>query len=265
MATIRFLGTALDTLSYWIDGMAGWADVPSRALTTVAVPGRLGAVVTRAQEGARDLEVRGILSPVSAVHADRQRAEDQLRALAASGLVTVVVEDPWSGIERATDGICVGVTVAPVARARPIRAYGLEVTVRLVCPDATWRDVAWQIVGVGAAPTPMPMGSAPVAPLVRILGSATNPLLRLRRPGGPTISQSTFTITLGASDWLEIDCATYRIEQVVSGTRSAAYAVYSGDPLPVLLPPHGLWSVESWPTLEVTSGTALVTYERRWR
>lgn len=263
MSMILLQSTSTDQVSWWIDGLAGWADLPGRTLAQTPVPGRVGPIVTRLQETGRELTIAGTLSPLSGLHTDRQAAEDALRQLLAQGLVTVTVRDAASGIDRAIDGVCTSLTVRPVAHARPLRAYGLAIDARLVCPDSCWRETNLQLVAFGAAPTAMPLGTAPVAPLVRLCGPATNPILRYRLGGGPVLRNCTFTVTLGSADWLEVDCSSYRIEQVASGTRSSAYAVYSGDDLPVLEPGHGLGT--RGPTLEVTSGTALAIYERRWR
>jgi len=141
----------------------------------------------------------------------------------------------------------------------------------IVCHDPLRYDQDVTGVGFSSSAAALPLGTAPSAGLVTIYGAATNPTLTYRDQVGdallPVSGDSVtmgFTATLGADDALEVDLAAKKVTRIDAGVRSDALSTLTSGWFFALDPADGNAAASSWPTLEVSSGTALATYRRAW-
>lgn len=117
--------------------------------------------------------------------------------------------------------------------------------------------------------TAMPLGTAPVGPVIRITGTLTNPTVTLKDSTGATVTTLGLTITqVGASDYVEIDCARQTIIRVVSAVESNAIATLTSGYFFELDPANADTVTPTWPSLSVAygsgSGTAVSTFRRAY-
>lgn len=61
------------------------------------------------------------------------------------------------------------------------------------------------VSGISSSPVDIPGGTAPFTGRFRISGAATNPVITLRDHTGAAVKTTSFTITLGAGAWLDVD------------------------------------------------------------
>lgn len=272
MADLYINGIAMSSLNWWLEAspdvgamvVGRWQRTPLHRRRGVAVTG-VGAF------SERRLTLRGAMITSANTVQARVTAEDTLRDLLGTGLLMVQVDDdatPKRVIDAYLDGDPVFERVA-----HPMLGVKSNVTVPLLCPDGDWRAVAGSAVAMPTANTryAIPLGTAPSAPVVRVMGSATGPQVIIRSTSGSVVVQVTFsTLTLGANDWLDIDCQRGTIEKVVSGTRSSAIGTLNAADAPHfpfnLDPAWGDYTNSQWPTAEVsTTGGAEILYTKRYR
>lgn len=252
----------LRRLGYIVERVEGWADVPGLQPLSHVVPGRAGEVVLAGYAGdvpPRTITVSGTLlaSSLTALVSARR----QLAALVAGGLLEVrTLEAP--------DVMHVGlgslITVPFERQFRSVGQKGERITLTFLCTDPRAYTRAPTIVALATTRVACPLGTAPVAPVLRIYGSATNPTVTYRTAGGVSRQAMGFTITLAAADYLEIDCGAKTVTKSVSGTVSNAIDTLSSGDFPVLDPGDGDFLTGSWPTLELSAGAGEAAYRRAW-
>jgi hypothetical protein len=139
-------------------------------------------------------------------------------------------------------------------------------TADLEALSPAWADREPIIVsGAAAARVPCPVGNLPVAPVVQILGaSGANPVLTLRAANGDSRGSMTFTVTLAATEYLEIDMDAKTATKVASGTPTNGLSLLTAGDFLALTPEDGDEIAGTYPTLEVSSGTLQISYHRRW-
>ena len=262
-ATLFADGRSLGDHGFAVDDVAGWFSPAPRQVMRTRIPGRAGAAVTRIEEGEKELRVSGHV--VGSSLADRNTLLDEVASILARGAALRLERTDVSGRTVATgwlEGQPEVVEGDPRMASRHAR-----LAFRLVTSSAYIEDAAPLPYSFGATRTAMPLGTAAVAPLLRIVGSATNPIVRLRNLAGDVLAAVTFTITLTINDWLDIDCSSYRIDKYLTGAKSDGYSTYAGnaDNLPILDPADGDYLNGAWPTLEVTAGLGVAIYARSWR
>jgi len=245
-----------------IEDIAGWFSTARRSLVRQPIQGRAGSLVTRIEDGDKVVRVQGTVFGDTVI--DRNTQVDQLLGTLLGQPVVLELDDV-TGRTTGTGRIEGSVDVTPYKGRSGRRAVAVAFTVTM--DGAYITDSAPLPYGFGPTATPMPLGTAPVAPVIQIMGAVTNPVLTYRSAAGAALAAITFTIALAGTDYLEIDCGTWRVEKIVSGTRSDAYSVYAGqaDNLPLLDPADGLQVYGSYPTLEVSGGSGLALYPRMWR
>jgi phage-related protein len=119
-------------------------------------------------------------------------------------------------------------------------------------------------VDVNSIRTGIPLGTAVSAPLIRVLGAATNPVITYRDKSGAVRQSMTLTITLAATDYLEIDCELFTITKYVSGVASNGITLLTAGDFIALDPQDGDYANGVWPTLEISAGSAEVLYRKAW-
>ena len=127
----------------------------------------------------------------------------------------------------------------------------------LTAIDPYWQDASVVMNSFNTVAVAMVLGTAPSTPLLRISGAATDPVVTYRDAAGNAKQTLGLTITLAATDYLDIDCDTMTIQKSVSGTVTDALSTLASGDFLVLDPADA-------PTLEVDSGTGKAFYRRGW-
>lgn len=107
-----------------------------------------------------------------------------------------------------------------------------------------------------------PIGTAPVWPMIHIMGAGSNPVLTLKNAAGDTVGSMTLTITLAAGDYLVIDCGAGTITKYVNGVASDGLALLTAGDFPVISPEHGDVVTGALPTLSISAGSFVAFYRR---
>ena len=157
-----------------------------------------------------------------------------------------------------------GFTTAPHPYEKPATLLPCTLAFDLVRPFAYGAEE--QVMGIVNADTDIPLGSEPTFDLVlRIVGPATDPIVRYKNSAGETVAEIGLTVTLGASEWVELDMAAGTIIDDSDVNRAAIRDTDAAWPL-VLDPADGeSWrSSPLWPTLRCTSGTMRATYRKAY-
>ena len=251
----------LASLGVAVSDVADWFSAGPRTLARSRIPGRLGSLISRVDYGEKLVTVTGTVIADS-LSARATLVDRLLQQLAGAPIALTRVDA--SGRTTGLGYVDGKIEVTPVKPGMSSRAAGIRFGV--VLPGGIITESAPLPYGFGTTRSAMPLGTAPIAPLIRLMGTATNPILTYRNLAGDVIGAVTFTVTLGVNDWLEIDCSSSRIEKVVGGTRSDAYSAYAGQAtnLPTLDPADGDYANAGWPTLEVSAGTGIALYAKRY-
>lgn len=206
----------------------------------------------------RGLTLEGLI-----VGTTTQNREDNEASLsqALEGRLVRIEFDTGTTWKRVAWGYKTAFDSAPVQKS--FLSIASRVSIAFVCPDGAWSDEEPLPFGFDDTPTALGLVWAPTAPVWRIMGPAVNPVLNLFGVNGQAIASSTFNVTLGANDYLEMDARTGRLELSSAGTWSDAIAILAGDSPPLLDPldadpVNGLAHLAA-----VTDGTGLAHYPLR--
>ncbi len=245
-------GFDLRTLGFESDAPAGWRDVPPSRLQAIAIPGRAGvsAIADRPQVEARALSLSGIQSASNAATLLTQF--DQLKRRLSRREVQVVFPDRSDRFFRAR---LESISASAIRPAFTQRAHHLRIL--LVCEDPRAHQTTESALAFGAA-TAMPLGDAPVRPVLAI-ASPSNPVIIYRDAAG--LERGRMELTISSASAVTIDCDRLRIVDNAGDPRPEALT--GGDFLE-LDPADANAAGTSWPTLEVTGGAGTATYRRAW-
>jgi phage-related protein len=227
---------------------------------TISVLGQIGQVVGAVGTGQpRTLRLTGILRASSI--ANRRTLLDQLNGDLGKGLVEIRIADE---LDRFVLARFVGASFGSFSKIEysGVNSY-VTVELEFICDDPTWQDRFSQSVSFGSTRTGMPLGRMPSWPLIYVEG-ATNPTIHYRSSTGDILYSMTFTKTLAADEVLRIDMALQTIDEIDSGVRTNDIASLTSGDFFACDPYDGDPDASSWPTLEITSGTAVAYYRRRW-
>jgi|GEM_PF-3612460 len=221
-------------------------------------PGMAGNLLLSAlpQMGSRPITVRGVLRASSA--AALLAAHDELQERLQAGDIEVRVVD-------AMDRFL-------VCRYRdrsitPIDPQFLNTTHRcdfvLEAVDPLWydRDPVPLAAPTGGLIRCL-LGTAPIWPVIHLMGAATNPVITLKNAAGDTVGTMTLTVTLAAGDYLVIDCGAGTITKYVSGAATDGLSQLTAGDFPVISPENGDAVAGALPTLSVSAGSLAVFYRR---
>lgn len=242
-----------------MEGLDGWRDAAVGSRPSDDAPGLAGRVLldSRAQIPARQVTVPGFIraSSLSALLVNHHL----IKALCAGARVELRFADDLTKVLA-----CELVEARfPGVGPRLINNQA-RCRLRFEALDPYWYDRQPLLIAAPAATRARcPLGTAPTAPVLQVLGSATNPVITLRNQAGDSIGTLTWTGTLAATDSLEIDCAARTARKIASGTPSDAVAGLSGSFL-ILAPDDAGYALSSWATLEVSAGTLVASYCRGW-
>jgi hypothetical protein len=158
---------------------------------------------------------------------------------------------------------------------QPIVAYepqmlstDASLSLSLRCADPMVYDRYATVVGFGATPVPVPMGTGWSSGVLRVNG-CSSPAIRVRRGNGLIVQELNLghsvsaPLVLGANDMIEVDSPGRTVNKTVAGvTTNGLEHIYSGDYPLVISPLDG--DAENPPTIEITSGTAELIYRKTY-
>lgn len=266
MADVFINGKALASLSTYIDQTE---DVRARAsykFPVASIFGRAGGLATAPTVPGRTLTLGGRILTSANTAAARLTAEHALKDWLGNGGLLLVEVDEGNPPVLAIDAYLEELKIVPIGH--PLQAVGSEVTLTLNAPDPLWRAAdGGTPVGLAANATryACPLGTAPSAPIVRLMGAATNPTFVIRDSGGAAQVTIAVTLTLGANDFLELNCETGIVQKSVAGTVTRCESVLTSGTFPFALDPEwGDYSTANWPTAEVDLGKGELLYTKRY-
>jgi hypothetical protein len=250
----------LTRLGFHLEAGEGARSLPGQQWVAAGAPGRAGRILLDGRPGIqpRLLTLRGT------VVADTQAAlEANVDALKTRFLANVLELRLPAQPARVLVARTLGFTESP--RAPQFSGLSIVLTITLEALDPHWVDRDPVVLyGATAERVRCLLGNQPVAPVLRILGAAVNPVLTYRNAAGDAKATLTITLTLAAGDYLEIDCDAKTITKSVSGTPSNGLSTLTAGDFLTLTPEDGDPIGSAWPTLEVSAGTLQVTYLRRY-
>jgi hypothetical protein len=265
-------GQNTEALGFYVFG-ATLHSPASRAITSLPVIDRAGAlIVPRIATAPHLLQLAGALLTSANTAAARVTAEHVLRDRLLSGMAT------WTYVDDVTPPrYLTGVASEPSVTPRggsgvhPYSAVASDIAVTVSCQEAFWQATEPTIRAIPAAATryDLPLGSAPSAFVLRIMGAATNPVVTYRTAGGTVVWTLTFTVTLVATnDYLELDGTTGRIWKYASGVKTDGIALLTGGQqdwgVRGLDPQDGDSTTSAWPTIELSAGTGELSWRKAW-
>lgn len=241
----------------------GLLDAPDRSWLEQPIRGKAGTMLTTpVREEGRLITLTGALTTSAKTVAARLAAEDRFKDALRAGLLRLVQTDA-SGSARLIEGFAKQVRLKPIGH--PVSPTDDRVTIVMKCPDAYWRDAEPQLKAIAATATryTLPLGTAPSTPIIRIMNGAT-PTLTYRDAGG--VAQATMVFaTVGANDYLDIDMRLQRITKYSSGVASNGRSQLTSGDFPWAFDPQdGDYATSSWPTLEISAGSAEALWWRQW-
>lgn len=229
---------------------------------SVEVPGFAGAYpIGPARVPSRTITIGLFITGLASTLAVRSMLQN-LEALCGHGLI------PLRTVDRSDLTIYARVReLRPAAFQPQVVSTGAAIELLADAPSPYWRDTLAKSYGFGTTLTVIPTGTAPMPFLLRILGdplSATavvDPKFWYYDAAGILIRSSTFTISLGADDYLEIDSSpgAMAIMKSVGGTLTQDDTLLTAGLFPQPLDPtaHGNYYLGQFPKVKLTatSGT----------
>lgn len=238
-------------------GLQRLRGTPEASYPSTTVPGRMGAVrLSRDPEyGPRQLTIPGTVegATMAEMHTNLRSLERRL----------------WPGPERVIR-LVDDETVEFHAHTRLIDGQGVppdlvqpvtQVAISLLALDPRLLAASDTVITFTSTLTETPLGSGPSFPVIRIDGAATDPVLTYADHTGTTVKTLGLTISLGASDWVEIDMMERTI--VDDGGTPRPDALTSGGFF-ALDPAHGTADGASDPQLSVDDGSGTATYRKAY-
>jgi hypothetical protein len=248
--------------------LSGWADSAPARDATVQIPGAAGVLPAGAKTLVDPRQVLIAGNMTAATQALLQTNLQQLRGLASAGLVELIFGDDPTKFAMARSQ---GVQVSPEQGAPPFIIPQRHVEMRFICYDPYLYDLSDRVVAQQQAGTfvAVPLGTAPVRPLIRVHAPGASLTLTLASWAGITLTTMVFAFSpsLGANDYVDINCDTFQITKSVSGVVADAYASFTSGTFLTLDPEQGgiLASLTQGPLLKASAGVMEVFYVRAWR
>ena len=241
-----------------VERVEGWYATPGAAVEHVAVHGRAGGfkVASGSPQG-RLLNVSASVRGTTV--ALRNTYLDQVKDFLSSGILTI---SRFDDVARVVVGTLEGRIEVPT----PGKNLVAKLSFAVRCESAWLSNVQLTLRALVAAATryTVPLGTAPSAPIIRLRG--TNPVLTYRDAGATIRKSMTFTLTMAAGDYLEIDMGLVKIRKSVSGTITNGRSTLTSGDFPWALDPRdGNQLAGVSPTVETSVGTGLVIYQKEWQ
>lgn len=249
-------GTDLADYGFALQDTEGVFDSLTRNLQEIWIPhrGMLYTSPARVEERVGVL-IGGMTTGAKTVSA-LETAMDKIKSALTSGFVRVV-KDNGATTPRLIDGYVAHVSLKPVDH--PAATADVRARIVVKCPTPYWRVEQPKIRALQVAGTryTIPLGTASSTPIIRLIGSSTNPTVTYTDASGTAIKTLTPTVTLvGGTHWLDIDMRTALMTLYASGVASNVTS-FTGDFPWAFDTQDGDWATEQWPGLSVSAGTGL--------
>ena len=231
-----------------------------RTPTAGVVGGVPVATNDRPVVGVRSWAVSGIV-----YGSDAADVQERLDAIKTRARLSTEVELSFSDLtDRSWFGRFEQLIARPWASERPRDRIPVTIRFALVRPFAYSAEQT--ITGIGTSDTAIPLGAEKTRDLVlRIVGSATDPVVTLEDAAGDEIGALTLEATIASGDWLEADMAK---GSIVDQDGANMGEVRSTDSLwPLILDPADcdpFASPADWLTLSCSSGTMRAKYRKAY-
>lgn len=265
MPDVTINGKPLASLSAYVYDTPDLRRAPPQQFAQIPLYRRTGVAVGPSSIAARSIKLAGRIVTTANTVAARAAAEHTLKDHCGNGGLLTVTVDEGTSPDMMIDALLEGLDISP--RGHPLQAVVSDFTLALLAPDAVWRDAAGHIVvSVAATATRynLPLGTAPVAPKLTILGAATTPTVTIRDAGGAAQVTLVFG-TLTSSETLEVDCEAGTIVKYSSGAATNGMSLLTSGTFPFRLDPAwGDYASSRWPTIETSAGQAEVLYAKRY-
>lgn len=243
----------LDDFGFVVDPMRGIFDGAKVSYATEQRPGRLETVLTSltATGQPRDLVIEGhvIADTLAALTTNIRNLTGWCRRAVA--VKTAHDSATFLNVKQ----VDVQITHPPMQGVA--LTCGVSITFRAF--DPLWYATSASAVTFSSN-TAMPLGTAPSRPVLRLTGTHTNPTITYKNSGGTTITTLVLTITIaGATDYVEIDCASLTIVKSVSSVITDAIDTLTSGDFIVLDPADADTVTPTWGSLSVSLGSGSVT------
>jgi hypothetical protein len=143
----------------------------------------------------------------------------------------------------------------------------LILRVNMVAYDSAVYDNEPTVLAVTTTPRAIPLGTAPSGGTLYLMGSMSGTVtVTYASHTGETAGTLALTGTLAADEYLEVDFSERTITKVSNaGVRDeTAYSFKSAGNWFPFDPAHGVRSTAAWPSIAVSSGTAVLIYRKAW-
>lgn len=248
----------LTGVGFFVSSIQGLRDGASMRYAVAAAPGMAGNLLLspQPQMGSRIITVNGYVRAASAAGLVAIYDELQERLQAGDIEVRTIDQPDRVLVCRYRDR-----TLTPLPPQFVSRIHQCAFT--LEAPDPLWYDRdPIQVSAAATLKVRCPIGTAPVWPVLQIMGAASNPVITLRNAAGDVVTTMTLTVTLNSTDYLVIDCGAGTITKYASGVATDGLPLLTAGDFPVLSPEDADFVTAAYPTLEVSAGTLLGAYHR---
>lgn len=229
---------------------------PSLTRPTAQIPGQLASVplATRPTGALREFRVGGTV--VGATLAAALANARNLIGWCARAVAVKTAHDASTFLQVALGNVTAE-PLLPLAGS----LFGVAVTLTFqATTDPLWRATSLTTNNLTTALTEQALGTAPVAPVIRLTGALTDPTITYADSSGTTVTTLALTLTLpGASDYVEIDSAARTVVKSVSSVLSDAIDTISGGDFPVLDPADSDTVTPVWCQLKYAIGGGSVS------
>ena len=253
-------GVNLETVGFIADDIRGHRSMTPRSRPTTSVPGAIGLVVVSNIERwqPRRMEFSGMLN--AATFSEMQSRLDELKyRLAGADLIVTVADDET----REFQGVRFEAIPAALFRPHLIQTK-TRVSLVAIANDPRGYSTADTVSSsFGSTDLAMPLGTAEVGPIIRISGPAITPAIIYRNSAAVEQARLVLTSTIGSTGFIDIDLEALTLidetgANVSEDLNSTASVFFRLDPR------DGDFVGSSWPTLNVTAGSAVATYRKAY-
>lgn len=232
--TITINGIDLRTLEFYHEHVPGALDGPEQTVREINIPGTDGVFFSGpTKTGARELTIQGTLLPATATIGNIDLAMKKLLGWVRTGLLRIVITS-GAGQVLVVEGTYQSCIITPKSDDRPLDRVAADVTLKIRCRGAYWRQQEPTITHLTAAATRFEIRqrSGACTLILWAFGTAglTNPTWTIRRPDGSILKQLVLaSLNLAAADGCKSDSRNGRTIVYRSGVPSYVDSNWTGD------------------------------------
>lgn len=257
---VKLNGTDLSDLGIGMTSIRGWANSPDVSRGTFQTGGPFGQIPAGVEEvGARGVSVEGLIKGNTIA----TRIAVWEAALAQCRGMTEITPDDHP--DRVVVGQLIGdARVRGVTDLLTMLRDVIRVRLDFVCHDPNYRDIPATIVAFDSTARSVPMGDQ-AHKWDMVLTGTTDPVVTIRDFRGVSVHTMGLTVTHAADEYSRLDGYQHRVYLGDSGVETRAPAALTSGAFKAFDPAWADHVSGASPTIEVDSGTGVLTYWRRWR